>query len=370
MPLTATASSRERCTDVSLPEALAEHSSVQRNRCLSEDQVLAFSEGALSRQQRREVDQHLDSCSLCCDLVIGVAARTSTTRADDSALWSSNLQPDEIIAGRYRIEHFIARGGMGEVYRAHELGPNRTVALKTLLLNHACDTPQRLAGEAGLGLRVAHPNVCRTYEHGVHRLRRRAPLQFMTMELIEGPRLGHVLRRRALELPHTLQLAHQLLSGLAAIHQAGVLHLDFKSDNIVLRDAHGSPEAVIIDFGLSRLAGTSSQAATQPFAGTLAYMAPEHALTQTPSASADVFSFGVVLFEMLTRRLPFEADRRSPAAELVKRMLEAPPRPSDYARDIPPAIDAFVVRCLAGVRRGRFRDGGEALGGLEGTAGR
>jgi serine/threonine protein kinase len=367
MQLAAIASSRGCCTDASCREALTQHSSVQQSRCLSEDQVLAFSEGALSRQQQRAVDQHLDSCSACCDLVIGVATHWSTPRVTDAALWSSNLQPDEIIAGRYRIEHFIARGGMGEVYSAHELGSSRALALKTLLLDPRNDSARRLAQEAGLGLRVAHPNVCRTYAVGVHRVRRRAPLQFLTMELVDGPRLAQLLRRRALELPETLRIARQLLSGLAAIHQAGVLHLDIKSDNIVLRGESETPEAVIIDFGLSRRADATAPATPQALAGTLAYMAPEHALAGEPSPSSDIFSFGVVLFEMLTRRLPFPVDRRSATAELVRRMLEPPPKPSDYTRDIPPALDAFVLRCLAGARRGRFRDGGEALGAFIAT---
>jgi eukaryotic-like serine/threonine-protein kinase len=364
MPLTAIASSRGCCTDVSLRAALTRHSSVQQSRCLSEDQVLAFSEGALSGRQQREVDRHLDSCSACCDLVIGIATPWSTPGVADATPWSSNLQPEEIIAGRYRVEHFIARGGMGEVYSVHELGTNHPFALKTLLLDQGSDAARRLAHEAGLALRVAHPNVCRTFGVGVHGKGRRAPLQFLTMELVAGPRLGQLLRRRELELPQTLRIARQLLSGLAAIHRAGVLHLDIKSDNVVLRDEHDNPEAVIIDFGLGRSADAIEPVTSQALAGTLAYMAPEHALAHEPSPSSDVFSFGVVLFEMLTRRLPFTIDRRSPTAELVRRMLEPPPKPSDFARDIPPAIDAFVVRCLAGARRGRFRDGGEALEGL------
>lgn len=363
MPLTAIASSRAPCTDVSPREALAQHSSIQSSRCLSEDQVLAFSEGALSRQQQREVDRHLDRCSACCDLVIGVARR-STPALDDVATWSDNLRPGDIIAGRYHIERFIARGGMGEVYGARELGSNRALALKTLLLDPDRDAARHLAHEAALGLRVTHPHVCRTHGASVHHEHQRAPLHFLTMELVEGPRLGHLLRRRAIDLPDTLRLARQLLSGLAAIHQAGVLHLDFKSDNIVLRGAPDNAEAVIIDFGLSRDARASNATTPQALAGTLAYMAPEHALDSDPSPSSDIFSFGVVLFEMLTRRLPFPTDRRSPTAELVRRMLEAPPKPSDHMRDIPPAIDAFVVRCLAGARRGRFRDGGEALAAL------
>jgi serine/threonine protein kinase len=366
MPLAATASSRGSCDDISLREAPAQHKSRERSKCLSEDQVLAFSEGSLSRQQQRELDQHLDSCSVCWDLVIGVATRWSSPRDGDAALWSCNLQPNALIAGRYCIDHFIGRGGMGEVYGAREVASGRAVALKTLLFNPGVDTAGRLAQEADLGMRVTHPNVCRTFGHGMHHAHQREPLQFLTMELVAGPRLGQILRRRALPLTETLELARQLLSGLAAIHRAGVLHLDFKSDNIVVRNAHSAPEAIIIDFGLGRRADAIPPSAGEPLAGTLAYMAPEQALSHRPSPSSDVFSFGVVLFEMLTGRLPFAGDRRSTAADLVRRMLEAPPRPSDYTRDIPPALDAFVMRCLAGARQERFGDGGEALRGLEG----
>jgi eukaryotic-like serine/threonine-protein kinase len=371
MPLAAVASSGGRCSEVSLRAALVCDESSERSACLTEDQVLAFSEGKLSHAAQREVDLHLDVCSACHELVIGVATRWRRPRPpSDESVWNTSLLPGELVASRYHIEHFIAHGGMGEIYRAHELALGRAVALKTLLVTTSIrDGAHPLAREAELGQRVCHPNVCRTHGYGVHRARRRAPLHFLTMELLDGPRLGQLLRRRRLELPEALRLGRQVLSGLAAIHQAGVLHLDLKSDNIVLRAAQTHQEAVIIDFGLSRAAGAPLPDSTQPLAGTLAYMAPEQALAVQPSAHSDVFSFGVVLFEMLTGHLPFQVAEKSPGAELVRRMLEPAPKPSELARDIPPALDAFIARCLAGTRRGRFRDGGEALRGLESFAG-
>jgi hypothetical protein len=345
---------------------LAGNGSSACGRCLSEDQVLAFSNGELSPAQQADLDLHVDTCSACRELVLGVAANSASPHADLTSEARLSLFPGQVIAGRYRIEHFIARGGMGEIYRAHELTTGKPRALKTLLRTKPDVDAAQLAREATLGKRISHDHVCRFHEHGTELGSRSVPLPFLTMELIEGPRLGQLLRRGALPLQETLRIARQVLSGLAAIHAAAVLHLDFKSDNIVLRGPQGPHEAVIIDFGLSRCANKrAANDPLQPLIGTFSYMAPEQALAVRPSTHSDVFSFGVVLFEMLTRRLPFEAPGESPTANIVRRLVEPAPRPSDFARDIPAPLDEFVLRCLAGKRQERFVDAGEALRGLD-----
>jgi eukaryotic-like serine/threonine-protein kinase len=185
------------------------------------------------------------------------------------------------------------------------------------------------------------------------------------MELIDGPRLGTVLRRRRLKLTEVFTIARQLLCGLEAIHEAGVLHLDLKSDNVMLRRPWRPHEVVIIDFGLSAQRKARARLGSDKVAGTVSYMAPERVLALNPSAESDVFSFGVVLFEMLTRRLPFSGGSGSPATSVVRRLTDPPPPPSAFAEEVPAALDAFVLRCLEGSRRRRFRDAGAALAAFD-----
>jgi serine/threonine-protein kinase len=243
------------------------------------------------------------------------------------------------------------------------------VALKAVLatLRDADHGLAQLSAEAGFGLSVSHPHVCRIYEQGFQAAGPgdEAPLHFLTMELMDGPRLGSLLRRRALRRDEVFVIARQLLCGLEALHDAGVLHLDLKSDNVVLRRAGWPHEAVIIDFGLSASRHVRRRGRAEKVAGTVSYMAPERVLALNPSVESDVYSFGVVLFEMLARRLPFAPGSGSPAASVVRRLTDPPPPPSAFVAGVPPALDAFVLRCLEGSRRRRFRDARQARAELD-----
>jgi serine/threonine-protein kinase len=177
------------------------------------------------------------------------------------------------------------------------------------------------------------------------------------------------MQRRRLALMEVIAIARQLLCGLEAIHAAGVLHLDLKSDNVMLRRPWRPHEVVIIDFGLSSERKAKSRAGEDKVAGTVSYMAPERVLALNPSSESDVFSFGVVLFEMLTRRLPFSSVNASPATSVVRRLTDAPPPPSAFADDVPAALDTFVLRCLEGSRRRRFRDASAALAAFDSIVG-
>jgi eukaryotic-like serine/threonine-protein kinase len=277
------------------------------------------------------------------------------------------LSPGNIVDDRYRVVSFLGRGGMGEVYSAYDARLERHVALKTVFGEVDEDHGlAQLTAEAGIGLRVRHPHVCEIYERGTDEAKG-APLHYLTMELIDGPRLGTLLRRRRLTLDEVSAIARQLLRGLTAIHQAGVLHLDLKSDNVMLRRPWRPHEAVIIDFGLSASRKVNRRPPPDKIAGTVSYMAPERVLALNPSAESDVFSFGVVLYELLTQRLPFPSSSSgSPAASVVRRLTDPPALPSAFAAGIPPELDAFVLRCLEGSRRRRFRDAGQALVAFEG----
>jgi len=295
---------------------------------------------------------------------VAVATRSRATLRAKRPLgeFDHRLSPGNIVDDRYRIVSLLGRGGMGEVYSAYDARLERHVALKTVFGDiEDEDALSQLTSEAGYGLRVRHPHVCEIYERGSDEAMARAPLHYLTMELIDGPRLGTLLRRRRLKLEEVTTIARQLLRGLTAIHQAGVLHLDLKSDNVMLRRPWRPHEVVIIDFGLSASRKVSRRLPEDKIAGTVSYMAPERVLALNPSAESDVFSFGVVLYELLTQRLPFAHASGSQAASVVRRLTDPPRPPSAFAAAVSPELDAFVLRCLEGSRRRRFRDAGQAL---------
>jgi serine/threonine protein kinase len=300
---------------------------------------------------------------------VAVATRSRATLRAKRPLgeFDHRLSPGSIVDDRYRVVSFLGRGGMGEVYSAYDARLECHVALKTAFgVDDDDHGLSQLTAEAGFGLRVRHPHVCEIYERGTDEATTAAPLHYLTMELIDGPRLGTLLRRRRLKHDEVFAIARQLLRGLTAIHQAGVLHLDLKSDNIMLRRPWRPHEVVIIDFGLSASRKVNRRPPEDKVAGTVSYMAPERVLALNPSAESDVFSFGVVLYELLTQRLPFAPSASgSPAASVVRRLTDPPQPPSAFAPGIPRWLDTFVLRCLEGSRRRRFRDAGQALVAFE-----
>jgi serine/threonine protein kinase len=342
--------------------------------CLSEEQVLAFSEGSLMPSAMDSVHAHLDWCSTCQELVNAAVHRWDhpPTAAGADRIWMATFAPGQTIAGgRYRIDRFLERGGMGEVYAAFDDVLGERVALKTLLSTKS-DNPhavRRLLSEARLARRVSHPNVCRVHDVGVHEEPGRVDerLYFLTMEFIEGRRLGQVLRTGPLELDLALNAARQVLAGLKAAHEAGVLHRDLKSDNIMLSGAALDSRIAITDFGLSQPLGADARAvgvSGQELVGSLAYMAPEQIRGAELGPETDVFAFGVVLFEMLCGRLPFVSEGRSAKEVAERRLTERPQAPSHLRPELPPQLDQLVLRCLELAPEARFASAAQVLGEL------
>ncbi len=241
-----------------------------------------------------------------------------------------------VFAGRYRIEERLGEGGMGVVYRVHDLQLGETVALKIMTLPSEAD--DRLVDEVRLARRVTHRNVARTHDIGIHQ-----GVRFLTMEYVNGASLEDILDRAGrLTAQRAANLAAQIASALESAHAAGVIHRDLKPANILVAEGD---RALITDFGIaSAVQLHGSTRVTGDVIGTPLYMSPEQAQGGALDARSDLYSFGVILYEMLTGRLPFEGD--DPLAVLRARIDGTPPHPSAHA-EVPAALGELVMWLLA-----------------------
>ncbi len=260
------------------------------------------------------------------------AAWVQSQSSEDSGFASGS-----VVGGRFRIIGLLGRGGMGEVYRADDLLLEQAVALKFLPRNLA-ENPDRQArfyGEVRIARQVSHPSVCRVYDVGVI-----DGVPYLSMELVEGDDLGSLLRRIG-RLPEdkALDVARQLCAGLAAAHERGVLHRDLKPANIMI-DAQGKVR--ITDFGLAVLVEHTGP--QEKRAGTPAYMAPEQLTSNTVSIRSDVYSLGLVLYEIFTGRRAFRADSVLEVERLQREKM--PADPSSILEDLDPVIERAILRCL------------------------
>ena len=277
------------------------------------------------------------------------------------------LIPGRTLAGRYRIVRFLAAGGMGEVYEAEDLERGERIALKTLRAPfNTPDHAARLRREVEAARQVRHPNVCR-----VDALVQVESLVFLTMELLEGETLGALLAREGpFGERRALPLLRQIAAGLFAAHAAGVVHRDLKPGNVMIVPRPGStPRVVITDFGIAaqpskdRRTTMAASPSTMAAFGTPAYMAPEQITERTSTSRADIYSFGVVMHEMLTGELPFADD--SPLAMAVRKTTGRPASPELLAPGLRPAWVKIMMRCLEATPSKRFSRIEDAVTGLE-----
>jgi tetratricopeptide (TPR) repeat protein len=266
--------------------------------------------------------------------------------------------PGDLVGERYRIVRLIAEGGMGEVYEAEDLALHGHVALKTIHPEIAEDAQalERFRREIHVARRVTHPNVCRIYDLGTHRVagagEGAAPAEvlFLTMELLLGETLSQrIARAGRLGTEEALPIVVQIVAGLEAAHSAGVIHRDFKSANVVLvKDSREGVRAVITDFGLARATVSDrslmSISDSGAVVGTPAYMAPEQVKGQPLTPAADIYALGVVLYEMTTGLRPF--DGGSAISVAVKRLSEDPKPPRAHVPELDPVWNAVILRCL------------------------
>lgn len=263
------------------------------------------------------------------------------------------MHGDTVIAGRYRLDRVLGRGGMSEVWCAEDLELGRLVAIKLL----APDADRaRFEREARAVASLAHPNITGVYDYGEWEGR-----PYMLLEFIPGGTLEERLapgKPRADE--ETYGVAAGIAAGLAHAHARGVVHRDLKPAN-VLFDDEGRPK--LADFGIARMAageGTLTEAGT--VLGTAAYISPEQAMGQSAGTASDVYSFGVILYRMLTGRLPFESND---PLQLVMLHRDAPPPPLEQFRDDAPALlGSTAMAALAKDPQDRPRDGAALLAAL------
>lgn len=265
-----------------------------------------------------------------------------------------SFQPGDLILNQFRIVRYLGRGGMGEVYEAQDLKMGR-VALKTIRSEIASD-PEMLARfrkEVQLALKITDPHVCRIYApHVLPGQDGEADREFVTMEFLDGITLAAKIRQSGpLPWEEAKRIALDICRGLQAVHDAGIIHRDLKSGNIILTSRRGRPCAVLMDFGLARefRAAPSEDEASPTLTvpgqvvGTTLYMAPEQFAGDPLTPATDMFALGVVLYELLTGKHPFPSDS---ALEAAVQRGRRPAPPSSIKRGLPRRCDAIVARCL------------------------
>lgn len=276
-----------------------------------------------------------------------------------------------LLSGRYRVEELIGKGGMASVYRGYDVTLGREVAIKILRRELADDVAfrTRFRLEAQSASRMAHPAIVRVFDAGedtdtasdgsTH------PVPYIVMELVRGALLKDIIADGPVPVDDARRYVDGILEALEFSHRAGVVHRDIKPGNVMVTD---TGQVKVMDFGIARAVSDSSStvAETTTILGTASYFSPEQAKGEPVDARADLYSTGVVLFELLTGRTPFRGE--SPVAVAYQHVSEAPPAPSELVDGVPPAMDAVVLRALAKDPFQRFPDAASFRAELDATA--
>ncbi len=249
------------------------------------------------------------------------------------------MQP-QLLDGRYQIERLLGDGGMARVYLGRDLRLNRPVAIK-IPHPHLMTDPDFLARfrhEAHAAAMVSHPNLVDVYDVGQD-----GDQHYIVMEYVAGSTLKQLINREApFAIPRAVRIGEQIARGLHAAHRAGLIHRDIKPQNIIVTD---DGQVRITDFGVAKSHLSTAMTETGITLGTVDYIAPEQAQGRPATPQSDIYALGVVLYEMLTGRLPFTGD--TPVAVAMKHISEPPPPPRRYNPQIPAALEAIILRALA-----------------------
>jgi serine/threonine protein kinase/tetratricopeptide (TPR) repeat protein len=290
----------------------------------------------------------------------GAAAPPMTPPPDGSitgefeALVGPSLRQGSVLAGRYEILKMLGQGGMGAVYKARDRQVDRLVAVKIIRPEMAANPAilQRFIQELVLARQITHRNVIRIYDIG-----EAEGIKFITMEFVEGKDLRTIISERGkLPAEEAASIIEQTASGLSAAHAEGVIHRDLKPGNI-MQDASG--RIVVMDFGLARTVAGDGMTQTGMMLGTMEYMSPEQAKAEELDGRSDLYTLGLIFFELLSGQMPFKAD--SALASLVMRTQQRATPVVSVDPNVPAALSNIVERCLERVPDQRYRSTDELI---------
>src|SRR4051794_26415975 len=245
-----------------------------------------------------------------------------------------------VFSNRYEIQRELAQGGMAEVYLARDQLLNRPVALKALFPEYAREPSfvERFRREAQAAANLNHPNIVAIYDWG-----QESGTYFIVMEYVEGESLRDLIRSEApIEANTTAEIGAEIASALGFAHREGVVHRDVKPGNVLLT-RNGTVK--VTDFGIARAGASDGLTQTGSVMGTATYFSPEQAQGQSVDGRSDVYSLGIVLYEMVTGVAPFSGD--SPVAVAYKHVQEEPTPPSQRNPDVPPDLENIILTAMA-----------------------
>jgi eukaryotic-like serine/threonine-protein kinase len=290
--------------------------------------------------------ENRDDSKFCgnCAAPLGQAGATLTRTLETPV---QVIRAGTMIAGKYKLVEELGHGGMGVVYKAEDLKLKRFVALK-FLPPHLMDSPdlkERFLVEAQAAAALNHPNICTIYEVGEDEAR-----PFIAMEFVDGETLRDRLRQGSLKASDALAIAGQVAAGLGEAHRNGIIHRDVKSANIMIT-AKG--QSKVMDFGLAKLRGGSSLTKSQTTIGTVAYMSPEQARGGELDQRTDIWSLGVVLYEMLGGKLPFLGDHDQ---AVIHQIVHVEPEPlKKLTPNLPSGLEEILGQALAKKPAARYQ---------------